>query len=416
MGRRLDGRCRGQGRPEHGDREDDHGGRASGRRRDRLALGVGHAGPRGRRGPHRPETGSVRSTTDAGRRPPTRRGRGGLGGEQRRRKRVSRLDPRTGAVTDTITIGGSPQDVVVAGHRVWVSVRPRAAMEAQDNIDFLDPALAYSPESGPLLDATCAKLSSSPSAPGSRGNAAGSRSWPRRLRAAPPMARAYTFTIPAAATGSVLPHGSPGHEVHDRANSESAHGFLLGSAPRRTARRRRGVCGGPGAAHHRWRRAAQHADPGADQAQRDATRACCASGLLRSSARHADPAPKGFPASPPPGILRRRAGPGSGGRTSSRDPAYGGSRRGHADEIQGHGERGREADGRFVWKPVRWTTPRLPIARQPPTSRKVLQLRQAPRRQGGAAALLREADARAGRDHVAKRAARRARRLACVAR
>jgi YVTN family beta-propeller protein len=36
---------------------------------------------------------------------------------------VSRIDPRTNRVTDTITVGNRPQDVVTAGGMVWVSVR-----------------------------------------------------------------------------------------------------------------------------------------------------------------------------------------------------------------------------------------------------------------------------------------------------
>ena len=106
-----------------------------------------------------PETGSVRSTIDVGRRPGgIAVGAGAVLVANSGDGTVSRLDPGSGAVTDTIAIGGSPQDVVVADRRVWVSVRPRSrevrerpggtiTMETQDDIDFLDPALAYEHES-----------------------------------------------------------------------------------------------------------------------------------------------------------------------------------------------------------------------------------------------------------------------------
>ena len=74
-----------------------------------------------------PETGigaPTRSTWD-GARPVSRSGAGAVWVANSGDGTVSRLDPRSGDVTDTIAVGASPQDVVVADGRVWVSVRPR---------------------------------------------------------------------------------------------------------------------------------------------------------------------------------------------------------------------------------------------------------------------------------------------------
>ena len=43
---------------------------------------------------------------------------------------VSRVDPETGDVVATITVGASPQDILVAGGLVWVTVRPNASEPA----------------------------------------------------------------------------------------------------------------------------------------------------------------------------------------------------------------------------------------------------------------------------------------------
>ena len=118
---------------------------------------------------------------------------------------VSRLDPRSGDVTDTIAIGASPQDVVVAAGRVWVSVRPRSGdvagrsggtvkVETNDAPPFLDPALGYSSASADILLPTCAKLLAYPSEP----RAAGTRVVPELAAALPVRSnggRTYTFTL-----------------------------------------------------------------------------------------------------------------------------------------------------------------------------------------------------------------------------
>jgi YVTN family beta-propeller protein len=152
------------------------------------------------------DTRSVRSTVDVGRRPSgVAYGEGAVWVANSGDGTVSRLDPRTGEVTDTIPVGASPQDVVVAAGRVWVSVRPRSGtagaraggtvtMETSDELQSLDPALAYSALSLAIGQATCAGLMTYPSEPG----ATGTRPVPE-LAAAPPRVtdggRTHTFTI-----------------------------------------------------------------------------------------------------------------------------------------------------------------------------------------------------------------------------
>ena len=128
-----------------------------------------------------PVTGSVRSTTRVGRRPAgVAVGAGAVWVADSGDGTVSRLDPATGQLTDTIPVGGSPQDVVVADGRVWVSVRPSRTtgdegrggivrMETSEDVDFLDPALAYIPLSFEIEYATSAKLVNYPDVPGPAG-------------------------------------------------------------------------------------------------------------------------------------------------------------------------------------------------------------------------------------------------------
>ena len=106
---------------------------------------------------------------------------------------------------NTVRVGASPQDVAVAGGRVWVSVRPRtfrevaqpggaALLESQGGLDSIDPALAFSQSSFQLEYATAAKLLNYPDEPGP----AGSRLVPEVAQSIPePSAdgRTYTFRI-----------------------------------------------------------------------------------------------------------------------------------------------------------------------------------------------------------------------------
>ena len=84
---------------------------------------------------------------------------------------VTRIDAATAKPVKTIEVGGSPQAVAVADGKVWVTVQnavrrlPGAGAAAgtlrvtlKDDVDFMDPALAYSSQAWELLYATCAKL------------------------------------------------------------------------------------------------------------------------------------------------------------------------------------------------------------------------------------------------------------------
>ena len=115
---------------------------------------------------------------------------------------VSRIDPKTARVTDTIEVGAGPQDVVVADGRVWVSVRQRPAaapsetirVDEPEDVDFLDPALAYVVPSLQFLYPTCANLLRYPDSAGPEGP-----SLQPELAAAVPRptdgGRTYTFRI-----------------------------------------------------------------------------------------------------------------------------------------------------------------------------------------------------------------------------
>jgi YVTN family beta-propeller protein len=120
---------------------------------------------------------------------------------------VTRVDPGTDKPLATIAVGGSPQEIAVAGKRAWVTVAARtipaaglatrggtARLDARDDVDYMDPALAYIPPSVRLLYATCAKLLNYPDSAG-----------PAALQLVPEVAQSlptrsadgktYTFTI-----------------------------------------------------------------------------------------------------------------------------------------------------------------------------------------------------------------------------
>jgi ABC-type transport system substrate-binding protein/DNA-binding SARP family transcriptional activator/DNA-binding beta-propeller fold protein YncE len=151
-------------------------------------------------------TGTVRDRIAVGRRPAgVTVGAGAVWVANTGDGTVSRVDPRSGRVTDTIEIGGSPQDLVFADGRLWVSVRPRRPVpeeapggviraETTIDVDYLDPALGYTPLAFQILHATCAQLVNYPAEPG----AAGSRPTPELAEGLPEISRggrAYTFTI-----------------------------------------------------------------------------------------------------------------------------------------------------------------------------------------------------------------------------
>jgi peptide/nickel transport system substrate-binding protein len=118
---------------------------------------------------------------------------------------VTRIDPTTLAATKTIQVGGSPQAISVADGRVWVTVDEQtlgseasaggvARVQSVFAPDFMDPALAFFPNSWELLYATCAKLVNYPDRPG----AEGARLVPEVAQALPAISdrgKTYTFTI-----------------------------------------------------------------------------------------------------------------------------------------------------------------------------------------------------------------------------
>ena len=120
---------------------------------------------------------------------------------------VTRIDAATAKPVKTIEVGGSPQAVAVADGKVWVTVQnavrrlPEAGAAAgtlrvtlKDDVDFMDPALAYSFQAWELLYASCAKLLNYPD----KAAPAGSQLVPEVARSLPARSadgKTYTFTI-----------------------------------------------------------------------------------------------------------------------------------------------------------------------------------------------------------------------------
>ncbi|HYB29899.1 MAG TPA: ABC transporter substrate-binding protein [Solirubrobacteraceae bacterium] len=120
---------------------------------------------------------------------------------------VTRIDPGANRAVATIRVGGSPQAVIVAAGRVWVTIDaptipPTASAapggtlkaDAADDVDYMDPALAYYYLSWELLYATCAKLLNYPDKSG----LAGSQLVPEVAQSLPTISdggRTYTFKI-----------------------------------------------------------------------------------------------------------------------------------------------------------------------------------------------------------------------------
>ena len=117
---------------------------------------------------------------------------------------ISRIDPATNRVVVTVRVGGSPQGIAVAAGKVWVSVQGSSAarvapggtvrVTSLNDVDSLDPALAFHPLSWQLEYATCAKLLNYPDRPAPLG----SQLVPEVARSLPTISRdrkTYTFTI-----------------------------------------------------------------------------------------------------------------------------------------------------------------------------------------------------------------------------
>jgi YVTN family beta-propeller protein len=119
---------------------------------------------------------------------------------------VTRVDPASGHVLARIEVGGSPQQVAIADGRAWVTVDQPTVIStgsssggmlriiAGQDVDYMDPALAYNGLSVQLLYATCAKLLNYPDKP----IPVGSQLVPEVAQSLParsPDGRTYTFTI-----------------------------------------------------------------------------------------------------------------------------------------------------------------------------------------------------------------------------
>ncbi len=120
---------------------------------------------------------------------------------------VTRIDAATGRPVATIVVGGSPRSIAIGGGRAWVTVDTRSGpgaaatalggtlrLDSQSDVDYMDPALAYTALSDQLLYATCARLLNYPD----RGGGAGSQLIPEVAQSLPRRSadgRTYTFTI-----------------------------------------------------------------------------------------------------------------------------------------------------------------------------------------------------------------------------
>ena len=118
---------------------------------------------------------------------------------------VSRIDPASGRVTATITVGGSPQAIAVAGGRAWVTVDAPVVpsygggggtlrIDSFQDVDYMDPALAFTYRSWLLLHASCAGLLNYPDKAGP----AAAQLVPEVAQSLPVISdrgRTYTFTI-----------------------------------------------------------------------------------------------------------------------------------------------------------------------------------------------------------------------------
>jgi YVTN family beta-propeller protein len=119
---------------------------------------------------------------------------------------VTRINARTARVSATIPVGGSPQAITVAGGRAWVTIDKPAVPPVTSNsggtlrlaslqdVDYMDPALAFNYRSWNLLYASCAKLLNYPDKEGP----AGAQLVPEVAQSLPAVTddgRTYTFTI-----------------------------------------------------------------------------------------------------------------------------------------------------------------------------------------------------------------------------
>jgi YVTN family beta-propeller protein len=121
---------------------------------------------------------------------------------------VTRIDEKTAKPVKTIDVGGSPSRLTFADGRIWVTVDEATLTEAEAagaggtahftevdaEPDYLDPALAFAPDSWQILNATSVKLLNYPDRPAP----AGGHLEPEAARSLPTLSdreRTYTFRI-----------------------------------------------------------------------------------------------------------------------------------------------------------------------------------------------------------------------------
>jgi YVTN family beta-propeller protein len=119
---------------------------------------------------------------------------------------VTRIEPAAGRPVETIKVGGSPHGLAIANGHVWVTVQTAdvvpegvptggtVRLESENDVDSMDPALAYDATSWQLLYPTCAGLLHYPDKPAP----AGSQLEPEVAQALPQRSadgKTYTFTL-----------------------------------------------------------------------------------------------------------------------------------------------------------------------------------------------------------------------------
>ena len=175
---------------------------------------------------------------------------------------ITRIDPATNSVSARIRVGGSPQAITIADGRAWVTVdgqtaetRPATSggtlrVELLNDVDSMDPALAYTKESWELLNASCAKLLNYPAKPGPAGLALTpevAASLPQRsadgrtyiftirsgFRFSPPSNQAVTAqTFKDTIERTLSPKmNSPAAKAGELANVLGATAYMAGKAP-----------------------------------------------------------------------------------------------------------------------------------------------------------------------------------------
>ena len=202
-----------------------------------------------------PSTNAVTTTIPVGRAPTgdRRRRRRRLGREQRRRHRHAHRPARPTTVTKTIEVGGSPQGIVVADGRVWVTRRSgrrsaaarrarqggTARVDVHGDVDSMDPALAYTDW---LVAASRTRPARSSSTIPDKPAPAGSQLVPEVAASLPTRSadgKTYTFTIRKGFRFSPPSNEPVTAQTFKYAIERTLDPSMNGPAPSLPARRRR---------------------------------------------------------------------------------------------------------------------------------------------------------------------------------